>query len=135
MTTPAGGHSRSEPAREAAGGRDDHGSDPDYRFSLANERTFLAYIRTSLALLAGGVAIEQLVPPFSVRGSRSALSVLLLCLASVVAGSSYLRWRRTEQALRLQTPLPATRLPLLLGVGLLATAVAALVLVVLKAVG
>lgn len=107
-------------------------TEPDYRFSLANERTFLAYIRTSLALLAGGVAIEQLLPPFSVRGSRSALSIVLLCLASVVAGSSYRRWKRTEQALRLQTPLPASRLPLVLGGGLLVTSVAALVLVVLK---
>lgn len=110
----------------------DEGTEPDYRFSLANERTFLAYIRTSLALLAGGVVLEQLIPPFGIRGSRSALSIVLLCLAGVVAGSSYLRWRQTERALRLQLPLPVARLPLLLGVGLLLTSLAVLVLVVLK---
>lgn len=107
---------------------------PDYRFSLANERTFLAYIRTSLALLAAGVAIEQLVPPFSIPGGRSALSILLLCLAIVVAGSSYRRWRQTEYALELQAPLPSSRLPLVLGAGLLLASIAALVLVILKAV-
>jgi putative membrane protein len=41
------------------------GEEPDYRFTLANERTFLAWIRTSLALLAGGVAVVQLVPGFT----------------------------------------------------------------------
>lgn len=120
--------------------QDEHGGDeaedhaePDYRFTLANERTFLAYIRTSLALLAGGIAVEQLIPPFSVPGSRTVLSVLLLGLASLLAGSSYLRWRQTEQALRLQTRLPAARLPLVLGAGLLITSTAALILVVLSA--
>ena len=106
---------------------------PDYRFTLANERTFLAYIRTSLALLAAGVAIEQLVPPFSIPGARSALSVLLLCLAVFVAGSSYRRWQRTEHALELQAPLPSSRLPLVLGAGLILAAISALVLVILKA--
>ena len=38
------------------------GEEPDYRFTLANERTFLAWIRTALALIAGGVALVQLVP-------------------------------------------------------------------------
>ncbi|WP_283215114.1 DUF202 domain-containing protein [Pseudofrankia sp. DC12] len=42
------------------------GTDPDYRFSLANERTFLAWIRTALALLAGGIAVVQIVPSFSI---------------------------------------------------------------------
>ena len=40
------------------------GVEPDYRFTLANERTFLAWIRTALGLLAGGVAVRQLVQPF-----------------------------------------------------------------------
>ena len=32
----------------------DDGEEPDYRFTLANERTFLAWVRTALGLLAGG---------------------------------------------------------------------------------
>lgn len=109
------------------------GEEPDYRFSMANERTFLAYIRTSLALLAGGIAVEQLLPPFSVPGSRSVLSVLLLTLASFVAAASYRRWRSTERAMRLQVPLPPTRLPLVLGTSLIVTATGVLVLALLKA--
>ncbi len=109
------------------------GEEPDYRFSMANERTFLAYIRTSLALLAGGIAVEQLLPPFSVSGGRSVLSILLLTLASFVAAASYRRWRLTERAMRLQVPLPPTRLPLVLGTSLILTASGVLVLVLLKA--
>ena len=30
--------------------------EPDYRFTLANERTYLAYLRTSLACYAGGLS-------------------------------------------------------------------------------
>jgi hypothetical protein len=33
--------------------------EPDYRFTFANERTFLAWIRTALALIAGGVAVAS----------------------------------------------------------------------------
>jgi len=84
-------------------------------------------------LLAGGVAVEQLIPPFSVPGGRSALSILLLTLAGFVAAFSYRRWRRTEQALRLQTSLPVTQLPLLLGASLFLAACFTLVLVLLRA--
>lgn len=52
---------------------DQVGHDPDYRFSLANERTFLAWLRTALALLGGGVALASLVPeltPVPLRDAR-----------------------------------------------------------------
>lgn len=111
-------------------GEDADGDVPDYRFTLANERTFLAHISTSLALLAGGVAINQLVPRFGVSGGRTVLSVLLLSLATYVAGSSYSSWKKTEHAMRLQMPLPASRLPLVLTSGLLVTSAGALLLVV-----
>ena len=38
----------------------DEGAEPDARYSLANERTFLAWIRTALAVLAAGVALDAL---------------------------------------------------------------------------
>ncbi len=41
------------------------GEAPDYRFSLANERTFLAWIRTALGFLAAGVGLDQLAPDFA----------------------------------------------------------------------
>ena len=55
------------------------GSDPDARFSLANERTFLAWIRTSLALLAGGVALEALALPVQ-ADLRFAAAIVLVTL-------------------------------------------------------
>ena len=40
----------------------EEGVTPDYRFSLANERTFLAWLRTGLALVGGGFAVDQFLP-------------------------------------------------------------------------
>ena len=51
--------------------------EPDYRFTLANERTFLAWLRTSLSLLAAGVAVVQLVPAFPIPGARALTGGLL----------------------------------------------------------
>ncbi|MBO0771146.1 MAG: DUF202 domain-containing protein [Actinobacteria bacterium] len=109
------------------------GEDPDYRFTLANERTFLAWIRTSLALLAGGVAVIQLVPNFSVPGGRHALGFTLIILSIVVATGSYRHWAQSERALRLQRPLPPSLLPLVLGAGVAVVAVVALILVAVGA--
>lgn len=90
------------------------GEEPDYRFSLANERTFLAWIRTALAVLAAGVLLDQfsgrLQPPVLVTG----LATLLCLLAAVLASLSYSRWRRNEVAMRHKTGLPwSTALPIL----------------------
>jgi putative membrane protein len=105
------------------------GEEPDYRFSLANERTFLAWIRTSLAMLAGGVAVVQIVPNFSITGGRHILGVPLVLLSIVVSVSSYRHWAQSEQALRLGHPLPPSPLPRVLGVGVGLISIAALVFV------
>lgn len=84
----------------------EQGSDPDVRFSLANERTFLAWIRTALALIAGSVAVLQLVPPFRVVGARAVLGIVLAAAGLVAAVVGYLRWRESERAMRLGRPLP-----------------------------
>ena len=107
------------------------GHDPDYRFTLANERTFLAWVRTSLALLAGGVAVVQFAPTFSFRGASLALGVILVLLSLLVAAGSYLRWSANERAMRLDRPLRRSLVPLLLAVGLAAVGVLALVGVLL----
>lgn len=104
----------------------DHGNGegngpPDYRFTLANERTFLAWIRTSLALLAGGIALHQIVRPFGVRGVRTGLAVTAVVLSLVIAVSSYVRWTQVERAMRRGEPLPRA-----LGVQLLTVAIAAM---------
>ena len=92
--------------------------DPDYRFTLANERTFLAWIRTCLALLAAGVAVIKFVPQFGLPGGQLALGFLLILLALLLAPSSYLHWQRNERAMRQRTSLPRSSVPPLLAVGL-----------------
>lgn len=107
------------------------GTAPDYRFSLANERTFLAWIRTALALVAGGLAIAQFLPELSVAHLREGLAVTLLLLGGTVALRAVDHWARTERAMRLGTDLPASRFPAFLAicVGVGATALTIVVLV------
>lgn len=107
----------------------DEGRDPDYRFTLANERTFLAWIRTALALLAGGVAVIQLVPPFAFPGARHALGLVLTLMGGGLALAAVRRWRKVQAAMRLDEDLPLTRVPMALGFSL--TAVAGLLIFLL----
>ena len=82
------------------------GKTPDYRFSLANERTFLAWVRTALALLAGAVAIDQLAPEIAPTVIRILLCMALAVIGAVLAIVSYLRWAHQEQAMRNDVELP-----------------------------
>jgi putative membrane protein len=106
--------------------------EPDYRFTLANERTFLAWLRTSLSLLAAGVAVVQLVPAFSVPAARTITGGLLAALSVVAAASGALRWYRVETAIRHHRPLPPQRIPWVLAGGLVVLALSGLALVLLK---
>lgn len=105
--------------------------EPDYRFTLANERTFLAWMRTALALLAGGIAVEQLVDPFGVSGSATAIALVSIGLSLVLAVSSYLRWTRVQTAMRRGRPLPhPLSVPVLAtGITIVGAGVAALIVV------
>jgi len=107
----------------------DVGVDPDYRFTLANERTFLAWIRTALALMAGGVAVIQFVPTFGLSGARHAVGLALVALGGVVAAGSYRHWDRNERAMRMGHRLPLSLLPRLLTAALAVVAVAVLAVV------
>ncbi len=104
--------------------------EPDYRFTLANERTFLAWIRTSLAVLAGGVALMQLVPHFSAHGVRYVLSMLLVAAGGTLAALAVRRWQRIQQAMRQGADLPASRIPFAVSVALVAMTVLLIVLLV-----
>nr|WP_232323595.1 DUF202 domain-containing protein [Catenuloplanes japonicus] len=106
------------------------GSTPDYRFSLANERTFLAWIRTGLALVAGGLAAFQFLPRMPLTHLRETIAVVLLLLGGAVAFHSVRHWTRTERAMRLDQDLPPSHFPALLaaGVTLGALALAAVLL-------
>lgn len=93
------------------------GSEPDPRFTLANERTFLAWIRTSLALLAAGVAVEAFMANFFGPAMRKTLAVVLLVLALFLSGGSFFRWVNVERAMRQKAPLPLPMIAPLLAVG------------------
>ena len=96
------------------------------RFTLANERTFLAWIRTALALLAAGVALDAFDVGLS-ASVRSLLTVTLVVLGLVCAVAAWFRWARAERALRLEEPLPGLSLAAVLTAGIVAVAVVVLV--------
>lgn len=101
------------------------GDEPDPRFSMANERTYLAWVRTALALLAGGVALEALGSPLEPR-LRLASSLVCLALGALVPVLAWLSWGRAERAVRRGDPLPGSLLPPVLAVGVCLVAVLAL---------
>jgi putative membrane protein len=87
--------------------RPDH---PDYRFTLANERTVLAWLRTALALVAGGVAVATYAPDLGVRWGAAAVAVALVLIGLATAAAGYRRWQANEAAIRAARPLPGNRL-------------------------
>lgn len=101
-----------------------HGSEPDPRFSLANERTFLAWIRTALGMLAAGVALEVLGLDIA-ESMRIAASLILIHSGTVLPLIAWWEWGRAERALRNSDPLPGSVMSLLVG---LVVAVVGLVL-------
>ncbi|MDP3966677.1 MAG: DUF202 domain-containing protein [Nocardioides sp.] len=111
--------------------RDAVGADPDYRFNLANERTFLAWIRTAFSLLAGGVAILAIVDDVGHSAVRLVTGAALLVLATLLPPLACQRWAATELALRTRTSLPEPGLLRLVtgGMVIVAVLIAALVLV------
>ena len=81
---------------------------PGYRDSLANERTYLAWIRTALSLIAAAVAVVKFVPPFAIPGTRLLLGLVLAGGGLLLAVVGYRRWTANEEAMRLALPLPRT---------------------------
>jgi putative membrane protein len=109
-------------------------SEPDYRFTLANERTFLAWLRTALALLAAAIAVVQLVPEFAVPGARHVVGGLLAVLAVLTSATGLHRWQQVDYAIRRDQPLPRQRVPWVLAGGLILVALLSVLLVAVKAV-
>jgi putative membrane protein len=116
-------HARGRLAAGFLGG----GTEPDPRFSLANERTFLAWIRTSLAFIAGGIAVEAFTHTRFEADFRQSLAAVLLGLGMIISAGAAFRWFKVERAMRQGRPLP---MPLLIPV-LSAFGVAAAVILVI----
>ena len=103
--------------------------EPDSRFTLANERTFLAYVRTALALDAAGLAAAQFLTHLRPAWRRHLVAIGLVGAGVLVAVAAYRRWSTNDSAMRRGAPLPPTLMPLGLGVGAAVVSIAALILV------
>jgi putative membrane protein len=115
--------------------QDEGGTEPDPRFTFANERTFLAWSRTALALVIAGLGVVQLLPPFpGVPFGRHLLGVPLIALGAVVAVVAYAEWVRSQRALRRGEPLPASVMPWILSVAIACMAAAAAAVLLASAV-
>ena len=107
--------------------------EPDPRFTLANERTFLAWNRTALALVAAGLGIVQLLPPFpGVPQGRHVLGVPLIVAGAAIAVAAYVEMTRNQAAMRRGEPLPRSNLPRLLTAVIAIVAATAAVVVLLS---
>jgi|1186.fasta_scaffold05371_2 putative membrane protein len=106
----------------------DDGVDP--RFSLANERTFLAWIRTALGLLAAAAGLLALHVPWPERAVH-AVALLLTVVGGFSAVLGWDRWRRVQRALERGTELPSPRANVVLPAAVLVVAVTIAVLTVL----
>jgi len=126
MTTPSNGPDRRFP-RSVFG----HGREPDARFSLANERTFLAWTRTALAFIAGGVALEALGLDLQPQ-LRLAASLVLIVIGILLPLAAWLEWAYTERAVREGKHLPHPPIGAVLAVAVFVAGVLVLLSVLLR---
>jgi len=114
--------------------RDNGGTEPDPRFTFANERTFLAWSRTALALVVAGLGIVQLLPPFpGVPSGRHLVGLPLIALGAVLAVAAYVEWVRNQRALRRGESLPVSIMPWILAVTVTGIAVIAGIVLLVSA--
>ena len=104
--------------------------EPDPRFSLANERTLLAWSRTALAFVGAGVAVAYLLPETTLPAARRALALAPIGFGALLAWLSYGRWASVQLAMRQGRPLPRSVLPFLLAIAILLGAIAGAVIVI-----
>ena len=101
---------------------------PDIRFTLANERTFLAWLRTAIGLIAAGVALSHLLEPST---GTTALSLILLLSGAVAGVVGLSHFRQADAAIRSGEDLPTNHVAVLLMTGAVVLACAAGVAMVL----
>jgi putative membrane protein len=118
--------------RRLHSGLDQIGREPDPRLTFANERTFLAWARTGLALIGGGLAAAQVLH-FGLGGAHLLVAVPAIALGGLIGIASYVRWQVNERAMRLGEPLGYSPLIRILALGVAALAAISVVLVVIGA--
>lgn len=126
-------HAADQPQQTASPECEPTEIEPDYRFTLANERTFLAWQRTALGLLAAAIALNQFVPELVVPRAPHILAAVFGGLAVFTAGTGLHRWREVDLAMRRNAPLPRHRTTGGLGAGLILVGLVITTLVIVKA--
>lgn len=105
--------------------------EPDYRMSLAAERTYLAYVRTGLALTAAGVAVAGALPHAGAETLRRVLGIVLVVIGGAMFALARPRWAAVTRAMQRGEPLPPPRLGLRMSLVLVLVSVAAIVVAIL----
>lgn len=106
------------------------GSDPDPRFSLANERTFLAWIRTSLGMIALGVGVATFVSTTETKGFSIVIAGFLVVLGGAIASVSWFRWLNVERAMRGSKGIPPSKIAPYLALGIAALALLSIIIII-----
>ena len=104
------------------------GEEPDPRWSLANERTLLAYERTSVGLVVAGLAVAGSHSVADAPAWLAAIGLPLIVLGGGVALLGRRRFIRAQHAMRTGAPLPAPMVAAFLPWGVAAVALGGLVL-------
>jgi putative membrane protein len=102
--------------------------EPDVRFSLANERTFLAWARTCLAMVATGLVLARVLGDSGDDALIVASGIALIVLGASLGLLSYRNYRRNDAAIRTSAPLDRSALPLVLVVTIAVASIVAIVL-------
>ncbi|MFM1726733.1 DUF202 domain-containing protein [Prescottella soli] len=106
------------------------GDDPDPRFTLANERTFLAWVRTALGLIAAAVGLEAFGSDVVGPAIHTVLVVGLLVGAVLLVIFAFARWMAVEAAMRTGRSLPVPAIAALLACLIAGAGVTLLIVVV-----
>jgi putative membrane protein len=118
--------SRRDPERQDAAASEPRR--PDTQAELANERTYLAWLRTGLALVAVGVAAEQLLPAEGIIWARQLIGVSLILAGVLTASLARWRWQRVDHAVRAGSPIPQPMLGYLVAAAIVVNGLATIVL-------
>ena len=101
---------------------------PDAEAELANERTYLSWLRTGLALVAVGVAAEQVLPAEGIIWARQLIGVSLILAGVLTAGLARWRWQTVDRAMRAGRRIPQPILGYVVGAAIVLGGLATIVL-------
>jgi putative membrane protein len=104
--------------------------EPDARFTLANERTLLAYQRSAIGLMAAAIAVAHF---FGDDALVIVLALVLLATGAFAAVGGYLRYRQVDEALREGRPIGSGSAAHIVSVAVLLCMVLAAVYIVVQA--